>query len=306
MANYSTPLTVANLNLEDTAGYNLIEKVAKQIIRGVTADNKLEDFNRGVIENGALVEDVVFGLVEGSNLVDTVPGTPFSAPEATPMVRYFKNWNQVQYATGLTLRKLRKYLNEGKSVEDIAGIVAGQLAQSAAQADYEAIRDMFADAVDLGAVDVTNDVIGKNAATTFHEVVKALKNTITGMTFVNDTFNSANIKRRTLKDDIRIVMPYQLYNAIEVDLLSGLFNLSKVEIQERILLVDGNLGNTETGGYNIVVTDKNAVQIWTRLYEMTSAYDGQQLRTNYFLTTDKLYGLSPLYDCAVIKYQPAN
>jgi hypothetical protein len=301
---YNVPKTTGDY--EPSVAYNMIGKVAKQIIKGVTADNRLEELKRGEINNGETVEDVVFGLVEGSPLVDKVPGEPFSAPEATPAVKYFKNWTTTQYATGLTHRNLRKYLTEGNSIEDIAGIVAGQLAQSEAHDDYTAIRDMFAQGTgDDLPVDVTTDVLGgKAAATTYKELLVALKNTVAGMTFVNDNFNSAGIKRRTLREDVRILMPYQLFNAIEVDELAGVFNLSKAEIQDRIILVDGKLGAADDGAYHVVVFDKNAVQVWTRLYEMTSAFDAQQLRTNYFLTVDRMYGLSPLYDCCYITYNP--
>ena len=297
---YNQPVLAGDY--EPSVAYNMVSKVAKQIIKGITADNRLEELHRGTIENGEAVEDVVFELVEGSPLVDKVPGEPFKAPEAAPMVRYFKDWTTTQYATGLTQRNLRKYLTSGSSIEDVAGIVAGQLAQSAANDDYVAIRDMFATGSgDDLPLDVTTDVLGHSSAKNTKELLLAIKNVVAGMTFVNSTFNGAGINRRTLKDDIRIVMPYELYNKLEVEELAGVFNLSKVEIAERIILVDGTLGNTD-GGYNVVITDKNAVQIWTRLYEMTSAFDAQQLRTNYFLTVDRMYGISPLYDCCHIAF----
>lgn len=280
---------------EPSVAYEMIGKVAKQIIKGVTADNRLEELHRGEINNGETVEDVVFGLVEGSPLVDKVPGTPFSAPEAAPAVRYFKDWTTTQYATGLTHRNLRKYLTTGNSIEDVAGIVAGQLAQSAANDDYTAIRDMFANFATNSETIVDNGDVG-----TLKEVLVKLKDIIGGMTFMNSEFNGANIKRRTLRDDIRILMPYELFNKLEVEELAGVFNLSKAEVQDRIILIDPP---ADTAG-RIYVFDKNAVQVWTRLYEMTSAFDAQQLRTNYFLTVDRLYGISPLYDAAYFTYNP--
>lgn len=293
MATYANPVKAAELN--PTVAYGMIGKTAKTIIRGVTGDNRLAELHRGMIENGESVEDVVFGLVEGSALVDTVPGTPFSAPEATPNVVYFKDWNTVQYATGLTQRKLRKYLTEGKSVEEVAAIVAGQLAQSAETDDYENIRDMFLNAdVNTTVVDAY-DVGLVNAPTTYKGLLKAMKDVVALMKFTNDKCNKASIKRRTLPEDIVILMPYKIFNALEVDELAGVFNLSKAELQERIILTD----STETAVY---LFDKNAVQVWTRLYEMSEAWDAQQLRMNYFLTTDRLYGISPLYDVVKITY----
>lgn len=292
MATYANPIQASAL--EPTVAYNMVGKVAKTIIKGVTGDNRLAELHRGVIENGESVEDVVFGLVEGSALVDTVPGTPFSAPEATPYVRYFKDWNTVQYSTGLTQRNLRKYLTQGKSVEEVAAIVAGQLAQSAETDDYENIRDMIAAQASAltGMVDAqTNAIV--SAPTTYKELLIALKEVVSQMTFTNNKCNAAGIKRRTLADDIVIIMPATLYNKLEVSELAAVFNLSKVELREKIILTDDG---------TLAVIDKNAVQVWTRLYEMSEAWDAQQLRMNYFLTVDRLYGMSPLYDAVMIPY----
>lgn len=290
MANYASAINAAAL--EPSVAFNMVGKVAKQIIKGVTGDNRLEELHRGTIENGETVEDVVFGLVEGSPLVDKVPGEPFSAPEATPSVKYFKNWNTVQYATGLTQRNLRKYLTTGTSVESIGGLVASQLAQSEKTADYEAIRDMF-----FGG-ELQSAMVHQGEVTSYKQLLKMIKDVVAGMKFTNTTFNAAGIKRRTLADDIRIIMPYKIWNALEVDELAGVFNLSKAEIAERVILVDSNVNK-------VFIFDKNAVQIWTRLYEMTEAFDAQQLRWNYFLTTDKMYGISPLYDVVSISYDIA-
>ena len=293
MATYANPIKASALN--PTVAYDMVGKTAKTIIRGVTGDNRLAELHRGMIENGESVEDVVFGLVEGSALVNTVPGTPFSAPEAVPHVYYFKDWNTTQYATGLTQRNLRKYLTEGKSVEEVAAIVAGQLAQSAETDDYENIRDMFhnqAEALNAMVDCSTAGIV--SSPESFKDVIFALKEVVSQMTFTNDKCNAAGIKRRTLADDIVIIMPASLYNKLEVEELAGVFNLSKVELKEKIILTDDT---------TLAVIDKNAAQVWTRLYEMSEAWDAQQLRMNYFLTVDRIYGLSPLYDAVLIPYK---
>lgn len=306
MATYSAAVDAANL--EPTVAYNMVGKVAKQIVKGVQGDNRLAELHRGTIENGETVEDVVFGLVEGSALVDTVPGTPFSAPEATPVVNYFKTWNQTQYSTGLTQRKLRKYLTTGASVEDIAGIVAGQLAQSAEAEDYENIKGMLINLrAEMPIAPSANTTSGKIYApdtnnndlllSNPNKILLALKNAVADLKFTNDKCNKAGVKRRTLSDDIVILMPYDIFNLIEVDVLAGVFNLSKAEVMEHIIIYDPAIYEHDTFLYkDIVVADRNAFQIWTREYDMTEAFDAQQVRMNYFLTVDRLYGISTLYD----------
>ena len=55
------------------------------------------------------------------------------------------------------------------------------------------------------------------------------------MKFVNTTFNSISLKRRTREEDIYILMPYQLRNRIDVNDLAGVFNLDKAEIKGKII-----------------------------------------------------------------------
>lgn len=287
---------VVNTSYSPSEAYGMIGKVAKQIIKGITADNRLEELHRGKIENGEAVEDVVVKLIEASALTDTVPGTPFSAPENVPVVRYFNDWNCEQYKTGLTLRNVRKYLTSGKSAEEIGGIVAGQLAQSATQDDYEHIRDMFTDSgIQSSCMTTVTYTVPSGASDEKKAAVimKKLRDTIDGMKFANTTFNKAGIKRRTLASDIRIVMDYRLKNAIDFDLLAGAFNMSKADVANKIITIDGPVDT-------LIVFDKNACQVWNRLYEQTEAWDAQQLRMNYFLTVDNLYGMSPLYDAVKI------
>lgn len=285
--------------------YGLVEKIAKQVIRGVVADDRLAELEKGTIENGTTLEQVVVALAEAGVFTDSEDGTdatnPFKALDPNLVVRYFKDWTSRQFSAKVSNQKLRKVISDGGSAGDIAELIVASLVEGENQKNYETVRDMFEatsaamkSAKQIIEMDQINDPSKVEAK--LKEILLAIKNTVSGMTYVNDKYNAANIKRKTNKEDIMVVMPYELYNMIDVEVLAGIFNVDKLEVESRVILVDTPI----TEGFHIFVFDKNAVQIYTRLKELTSQFNAKTLEMNYFYTVEKMYAFSPLFDAAYI------
>lgn len=292
---YNTGTNAADLDYKVTL--DMVEKVAKQVIRVATADDRLAELEKGEVDNGTVIENVVIELAEAGAYTDTEDGTdatnPFKAMEPALAVKYFTDWTSRQFSTKVSMQKLRKVMLAGGGVQEIADAVVAALVEGENQENYETIRKMFEDTGVRSNAIVNTETYNVADATDYAAILVALKNVISGMSFVNTTFNKAAIKRKTRKEDIRILMPYTLRNAIDVELLAGVFNLTKAEVAERIIEIDG-------AGTDIYVFDINAVQIYTRLKEMTSQFNAKTLETNFFYTVDKIYALSPLFDCVRI------
>ena len=292
---YNTGTNAADLDYKVTL--DMVEKVAKQVIRVATADDRLAELEKGEVDNGTVIENVVIELAEAGAYTDTEDGTdatnPFKAMEPALAVKYFTDWTSRQFSTKVSMQKLRKVMLAGGGVQEIADAVVAALVEGENQENYETIRKMFEDTGVRSNASVNTETYNVADATDYAAILVALKNVISGMSFVNTTFNKAAIKRKTRKEDIRILMPYTLRNAIDVELLAGVFNLTKAEVAERIIEIDG-------AGTDIYVFDINAVQIYTRLKEMTSQFNAKTLETNFFYTVDKIYALSPLFDCVRI------
>ena len=274
-----------------------IEKIAKQAVYNVIADDHLFPLEKGAVNNGADVEQIVVPLAE-STAYDPDSVTNFSASNPELAVAYFKAHTERTFKTKVSDKEIRKIRLAG-SEEDIAGMIASALSQGYMQENYEAIRDMFFDA------DVYNAAItdaGSVGTEDYKGILQLLKDTVSGMTFVNDTYNKAGIKRRTRTEDIFILMPYFVKTALDVQELAGVFNLSKDEIEGRIIVTD----KKEAGGTaHIFVLDRNAAQIYTFYYGMESARNIDGKYTEFNLTVDKMYALSPLFDCTAIYLDPA-
>lgn len=285
---YAAPITAANF--EPTVNVlGAIEKIAKQAVYNVIADDRLSPLEKGALNNGADVEQIVIQLAE-SSAFDPDSVTNFSASNPDLAVRYFKTHTEKTFKVKVADKEIRKIRLAGGE-EDIAGMIASSLANGYMQENYENIRDMFFNTdvqntaiTDAGAVE-NNDYKG---------ILQMLKDVVSGMTFVNDDFNGAGIKRATRRDDIVVLMPYTVKNGIDVQELSGVFNLDKAELRDRIIETDGP-------ATHIFVLDRNAAQIYTFYYGMESARNIDGKYTEFNLTVDKLYALSPLFDCTAIR-----
>lgn len=281
---------------------DMIGKLAKSIIRGVQAKNPLAVFDKGRINNGDTIENVVIGLLESSGYSDATPLA--NQGKGNIVAEYYKNWLYKRYSVTIKpddLRKIRPEYAED-DVASLASRIVGSLDQSAEHEHFIAFKEMLKWGATTGSygesgtalvnVGSVNLVDGK---TDYKAILKKIKDVVDGMSFVNGNYNSAQFVKSTLKEDIYIVMPYTIKNAIDVDELSGVFNLSKAEIESKIIVTDS------TDKY-IYIVDKNAILSFTRMYEVKTQENAQGNFYNYFLHTDRLMAISPLFDGCFFEY----
>ena len=287
---YNTGILPANYTATVESTLSMVEKIAKQALYMIETDDHLYPLEKGDIDNGTDIEQVVVQLAAG-NAFDAHKDA-FSAADPSLAVRYFKTWTPYQYNVKVTDDDIRKVMMPGRSYTELADMIVGNLAQSYMQENYEIIRDMFADATVR-----TNCMkkIGTATNNNYKDILTQIKNAVSGMKFVNTTYNAAGVKRRTRAEDIIILMPYTIKNAMDVNELASVFNLSKDELDARIIEIDPATANA------IYILDRNAAQIYTRVYGMESIRNPANRTSYYYLTVDKMYAMSPLFDCAYIE-----
>lgn len=281
--NYAKGVNAATFDPNVNAAYSMIEKVARQVMRGVVSSDRLSVFEKTPIDNGTTIEEVVIKLAE-STAFNSSATDVFAATNPSLVVQYYKNWTPKQFATTVKDNDVRKVLLSNGNVNDLAEPVVASLTNGDIYEKYLATRGLFDWAATNGVFTNSGDVVETN----YKGILGKLKDIVSGMQFTNTTFNSAGIARQTFADNIRIVMPYTIKNSIDVNELAGVFNLSKDELGARIIEIDT--------GNRIYVVDEQAILVYTRLYQMTTEYNPKALHMNYWLTTDRLYAVSPLFD----------
>lgn len=286
--NYSNGVNSSDYTPEINTIYPLVEKVARQILSEVEVSDRLAVFNKEPVDKGTTIEEYVVKLAQSTayNPEDT---NPFGIVNPDIAVKYYNDWTHKVFKTTVYDNEIRRVLLADGNVGKVSASIVASLSKGDIYEKYLATRGMFKYMFD-------NDYITKGQQllkTDYTGILKAIKNTVSGMNFANADYNKAGIVRETPKDRIFIIMPYQIKNAIDVEELAGVFNLDKAEIKNRIIEIDE--------GDNIYIVDEFAILVYTRLYEMaTMPYNADNLSKNFVLHTDRLYALSPLFDSYAI------
>lgn len=293
----------------DQSQMDMIGKVAYSIIRGINASNPLAVFNKRPVDTGDTLEQVVV------RLVDSEPYDRQGANALTPdqrdklAVRYFNKWNEKKFKTTVYYEDLRFVSDSIENRDEIASKLVTALSESDVYENFMDIKGLLAfgaTADESGTTPLANGgtVALKNGAIDYLGVLTKIKNTVKGMSFVNNEFNSAGLVRATRRDDIYIIAPYSLITEIDVESLSGVFNLSKAEIRDRIIEIDTPVDSD--GNYTIYVVDQNALQVVTQCYLMTNQQNADGKFWNYFLHVTRMYAISSLFDGVFIKVATPN
>lgn len=282
---------------------SMIGKIADQLIREVSANDKLSVFDKMPVTNGDTIEQVIVKLADAQAYDSTGAGA-LSRKTPAFAVKYFNTWNRAKFETTVDIAQMRKVMETGKGVAELSSKVVGVLGESDKFEKYTQMKNLLAWGRQDGAGKVLklyDTVAYGTSSIDYKGVLKSLKNVISGMQYVNTTFNTESLKRRTRPEDIVILMPYKLKNEIDVEELAGVFNLDKAEIKNHIIELDTDVAEISSKDtYAIYVVDKNAILDYTRLYEMADQKNADGLFWNYFLHTERLYGISPLFDCGYI------
>lgn len=268
--------------------YGLVEKVAKQSFFAVESENPLSHFYKGDVDKGTVIEQAMIQLTE-SYAFDKNSVDQLKAKDPDFIIRYFKDWTEKQYETTVRDDEIRKILTGETSVEDVASKIVGNLRESSENETYENLKGVLA--YIKTQIDDSGTVGG--TAQDGQEFLKMIKNAVDKMKFMNTTYSIAGAKYRCPLNRVRIVMPYGVKNAVDVDTLASMFHVEKAEILDKIDVID-----TEDG--IVYVLDENAIVWHRRLSEIESVRNAKSRLTNYYHTTDDLFAYAPMFKATYI------
>ena len=273
---------------------NAISKIAYQIIRGVEGQDKLSVFNKQPVDKGLTVEQMMVKLAE-SQAYDPEATDVFAPNFNKPVVYYFRDWSQKQFSTTVSLNDIRKVLERSTDENTVAELLVSALAQGDVDEKFQDTKALLKYGADENLITKIGEDIDLTVDGGYRTLLKAIKNTVKGFTYVSDKYNTVDgkLRTRTAVDNIRIIAPYDVITDLDVDELSGVFNLDKAEIREKIIETDATDGN-------VYIVDINALLICTRLYLMTDMLNPKALYHNYWLTVDRMFAISPLFNSAYI------
>lgn len=288
-ANY-VPNTYSSLD-------DMIGKIAHQIIKEVDTKDPLAVFDKVPVDNGDTIEQAIVKLVDASAYDPTGVGALTRETAVSVAVRYFNNWQRHTYKKTIDYSMIRKVMTTGRGAEEVADKIVSAMSNSRIHDKFKSLVALLKWGRAIGSYDVSTAVIqssttiaaGSDGRIDAKAILRALKNTVKGFTFVSTDFNVPALKQSTPLDNIYIVMSYKMKNALDIDERAGVFNLEKTEIGAKIIEIDDD-------DEYIYVLDERAILDYTRLNEMVSQINADGLFYNYFLHIEDLFAISPLFN----------
>ncbi|HZJ73638.1 MAG TPA: hypothetical protein VFC87_02425, partial [Perlabentimonas sp.] len=132
--------------------------------------------------------------------------------------------------------------------------------------------------------------------------MKTIKSLTREFRQINESFNSAGVLTNTKSDDdIYILLKGKYKDNLDVDMLATAFNMDKLEIKHKVIVLPDNLEFDEDDEIIGFIIDGGFFRIWPTLFEDSLQANAAGLFTNNFLTTVWIFSYATFFNAVVLK-----
>ena len=296
---------IAKANEFLTALYN---KVIYSRVFRMDFTNPFKKYDGFPIKFGDTIENIFVEIPKGYKYNKNAEN-PFTRVNPVVKALYASINYEMQYKNTIYDSLLRRACLSEYGFMNLIDTILGQLQKAVEIDEYFATlfsiarADNFADGIEQ----LTK---GANDTETGAIVTKKIVNTVSKFKLPMTANNKARVLNATPANRIVIVMKYDLKNLIDLDYLTGLFNLSKVGNIPEIIEVDtfqvGKPGEDDTttlvgDDIDFVILDTEALDMHTALQDGGMIYNPEGKYTNHFYNLWKLINFKTFNNARAFK-----
>jgi len=272
---------------------SLINKIGKTIVSSKMANNKLSFFRGEDLGFGDTIEDIFVEMANSSNY-NRADTNPFAIKKPNVKVLYHRIDRELQYIVTIYDNDLKRAFTSADGMDKLVSGIVNSLYSGKEHDDYVFTKQLFGSYKKYYEVNVSAPTSDANCKA----LVKAIKKYSEDISFENTAFNGQGVMTYTDKADQILLLHKDAKVNIDIEYLAGIFNLTKAEMETRIVTVDdfGTLGDT----YAILV-DISAPKIHKTLETMETIRNPKGRYTNYILNSDGIYSISEFANMIVFK-----
>lgn len=237
--------------------------------------NKYNMFNRGKLPYGQSLEFIFTELLATKDFTpEHTTDDIFSKNVPNQKVQYITENFRKSVKLSISEIQLKNAVYSSEGLMSLIQNLQSILVSSMEKAEYTAYRSIFMLPDKYKKVTVTEPV---DKATTEEFVIK-VKTMIEKLSFPSNKYNMQEVETWSDAKDLYLVMTPELKARIDVSLLATAFNMSKAEVEAKIVLVD----EFEVEGRQALLIDKDFLQFYITADNMDSVKNPVGLYTNYF------------------------
>lgn len=290
---------VANQFLEP-----LFNKVIYQSVEQMDFSNPFKKYDSYPVQFGDTIENIFVETPKGYKFNKDATD-PFTKVKPTVKTLYATINYEMQYETTIEDSLLRRAVLNRYGFMNLIDSILRSLEQAATNDEYFATigmlnnENIFAE----GFQDVQRGTSNEETAKIITEKVV---DTMSSFTLPMTSNNKLNVLHTTRDSDVLLIIKYKLLNMINLDYLSGVYNLSKVDLVKNIIVVDsfqvaGEDGSLQGEDIDFMVIDTKGFDNHVALQDGGMIYNPKGKYTNHFYNLWKIISFKYFYNARAFK-----
>lgn len=256
---------------------SLFNKIGMTLINKVEFTNPFARFKGAMIEYGDTIEDIYVDIVTGYEYDDTNTD-PFGQQEPSVTAIYHTINSELQYKATIKDSILRKAMRTPNGLSDLVTSIVASLRDSADYDDYLMTLKVLSSNDIYGKIVYMGDATG-TIKTDAKKLLDSIKTYGSSLKHMSTAYNKLGTHQNTPINRQVLVIDSKYKDAIDIDVLAGLFNLAKADISQTIIDVEGFIDNT---GLVAVLVDERGFRLNQALADGGLIYNPQGKYTNHF------------------------
>lgn len=275
-------------------------------------NNPFGDFTKTIVDYGDTIQEYKVKVIDGKQFTADEFGddhsvytpNPYAVERNKPIAQYSQIDDKVKYRQTIFDNQLKlAFTSEAKLGDFIASMYAA-IQESDNLDKFIKWKKFMSNEAIYGATDTIN---AEDTTEYFAKMIRKMKDTITKFKFPSKLYN---VNQDTVcSNKISIIMKAEDKNKIDMDILSGVYNMDMMELNAKIRLVDDFATVTVGEGQQAVskevaciIVDDRFFSYFPRTPVAGALYNPEDMYTNTFLNVQGTYSAA-LFRNAEIVYK---
>lgn len=268
----------------------LTNLVGKQIFLQKLYSNPFKFFKKGTLEYGKSIEAVFVDLIKaksfnenfGESEVGSLIGV--EKPQNIKVEYYTENYKH-KYKISISDQQLKGAVRSEYGLSQLIQSMLISPLNSAEFDEYLMVKQCLNNLTIKETTLEGFNTLGENEQAI--KLTKTIKTYINKFRFMSDAYNSQGVKTFSKPEDLVVLVTPETKANIDVELLRSAFNLSKADIESRLILIDsftkeGVSGIEDDPDTLAIICDENLIQMYDTENSSESFRNAEKLTTNTF------------------------
>lgn len=291
----------------------LFNKVLYQTVASADFANPFKKYDGFPVNFGDTIENIFVEIPKGYKY-DKDATDPFARLNPSVKALYASINYEMQYESTIYDSLLRRACLNQYGFMNLIDTILGTLAKGMSIDEYFATIYMLNNA-DLYANGFEEIERGVDDAQTAAKITKTIINTVSSFKLPMTANNADHVMNVCSPDKCLLVIKYGLLNSINLDFLTGVFNLSKVDLLKNIIEVDGfqvqKPGDPDANpavdptlvgdDIDFIIIDSDALDMHVALQDGGMIYNPKGKYTNHFYNLWKVISFKHFHNARAFK-----